>query len=45
MEADAFRRLYPLQYIERYLDANVRTDGRPLGRARPTDISLGGSDV
>ncbi|CAM6087804.1 unnamed protein product [Calypogeia fissa] len=41
MEADAFRRLFPTQYIERYLDASVRPDGRPLGRARPTEISLG----
>ncbi|KAL3697451.1 hypothetical protein R1sor_011527 [Riccia sorocarpa] len=41
MEVEAFRRLFPLQYIERYLDAAVRPDGRPLGRARPTDVVLG----
>ncbi|BBN11908.1 exosome complex component RRP43 [Marchantia polymorpha subsp. ruderalis] len=41
MEVEAFRRLFPVQYIERYLDASVRPDGRPLGRARPTDVVLG----
>ncbi|KAL2632761.1 hypothetical protein R1flu_004240 [Riccia fluitans] len=41
MEVEAFRRLFPLQYIERYLDSAVRPDGRPLGRARPTDVVLG----
>jgi len=41
MEVEAFKRLYPLPFYERYLDSSVRPDGRPLGRARPTSVSLG----
>jgi hypothetical protein len=41
MEVEAFKRLYPLQFFERYLNSNVRPDGRPLMRARPTSINLG----
>lgn len=41
MEVEAFKRLYPLQFYERYLDGSVRPDGRPLARARPTSIALG----
>uniref|UniRef100_A0A0D6R385 Ribosomal RNA-processing protein 43 n=1 Tax=Araucaria cunninghamii TaxID=56994 RepID=A0A0D6R385_ARACU len=41
MELEAFRRLYPLQYYERYLNENVRPDARPLGRARATSLTLG----
>jgi exosome complex component RRP43 len=40
MEVEAFKRLYPLPFYERYLDSSVRPDGRPLGRARPTSVSL-----
>ncbi|KAL2483085.1 3'-5'-exoribonuclease family protein [Forsythia ovata] len=41
MEVDAFRRLFPLRFHERHLLESIRPDGRPLGRARETTISLG----
>ncbi|KAL2466057.1 3'-5'-exoribonuclease family protein [Abeliophyllum distichum] len=41
MEVDAFRRLFPLRFHERHLLESIRPDGRPLGRARDTTISLG----
>jgi hypothetical protein len=34
-EAEAFRRIYPQEYLERFLAAGTRADDRPLGRARP----------
>ncbi|EFJ19469.1 hypothetical protein SELMODRAFT_233365 [Selaginella moellendorffii] len=40
VEVDAFKRLYPAQFLERYLDASVRPDGRPLTRSRPTSVSF-----
>jgi exosome complex component RRP43 len=33
-EAEAFRRIYPQEYLERFLAAGTRADERPLGRAR-----------
>ncbi|XP_057982104.1 uncharacterized protein LOC131167342 [Malania oleifera] len=41
MDADASRRLFPLRYYECHLLQSIRPDGRPLGRARDTTISLG----
>ncbi|XP_057781610.1 uncharacterized protein LOC130999926 [Salvia miltiorrhiza] len=41
MELDAFRRLFPLRFHERHLLESIRPDGRPLGRARETTLSLG----
>ncbi|GLJ49824.1 hypothetical protein SUGI_1058450 [Cryptomeria japonica] len=41
MDVEAFRRLYPLQFYERYLNESVRPDARPLGKARPTELNLG----
>ncbi|XP_062166211.1 uncharacterized protein LOC133872647 [Alnus glutinosa] len=41
VEVDAFRRLFPLRFYERHLAESIRPDGRPLGRARDTTISLG----
>ncbi|KAH6819371.1 3'-5'-exoribonuclease family protein [Perilla frutescens var. frutescens] len=41
MELDAFRRLFPLRFHERHLLESIRPDGRPLGRARDTTLSLG----
>ncbi|XP_047955988.1 exosome complex component RRP43 [Salvia hispanica] len=41
MELDAFRRLFPLCFHERHLLESIRPDGRPLGRARDTSLSLG----
>ncbi|XP_027073311.1 uncharacterized protein [Coffea arabica] len=41
MEVDAFRRLFPLCFHERHLLKSIRPDGRTLGKARDTIISLG----
>ncbi|XP_073142529.1 uncharacterized protein [Henckelia pumila] len=41
MELDAFRRLFPLRFHERHLLESIRSDGRPLGRARDTTVVLG----
>ncbi|XP_027175368.1 exosome complex component RRP43-like isoform X2 [Coffea eugenioides] len=41
MEVDAFRRLFPLNFHERHLLKSIRPDGRTLGKARDTIISLG----
>ncbi|RVW16469.1 Exosome complex component RRP43 [Vitis vinifera] len=41
MEVDAFRRLFPLRYHERFLLDSIRPDARPLGRARDTSLALG----
>lgn len=34
ISADAFRRVYPAEYLESFLAKDTRSDGRPLGRAR-----------
>nr|GMD84439.1 exosome complex component RRP43-like [Ipomoea batatas] len=41
MELDAFRRLFPLRFHERYLGESIRPDGRALGEARHTTVVLG----
>lgn len=41
VDADAFKRLYPSQYYDRFLAEGVRPDGRPLGRARAVTIGAG----
>ncbi|EFJ52499.1 hypothetical protein VOLCADRAFT_86657 [Volvox carteri f. nagariensis] len=41
VDADAFKRLYPDQYYDRFLAEGVRPDGRPLGRARAVTIGAG----
>lgn len=41
MELDAFRRLFPLRFHERYLGESIRPDGRALGEARYTTVVLG----
>lgn len=41
MELDAYRRLFPLRFHEKHLLESIRPDGRPLGRARDTTLSLG----
>lgn len=38
LQADAFKRLYPEQYCDRFLQAGVRLDGRTLGTSRPVDL-------
>jgi polyribonucleotide nucleotidyltransferase len=41
LEADAFKRIYPEEYFQRFLSEGTRPDGRPLGRARSTIIGFG----
>ena len=41
MEAEAFARLYPEQYYDKFLAEGARPDGRPLGRARPVSVARG----
>ena len=41
LDAQAFRRLYPELYLQRFLDDGIRPDGRTLGRARSCTIGLG----
>lgn len=41
VELEAFRRLYPAEFLQQFLKDGVRPDGRPLGRARPTSLSVG----
>ncbi|KAJ3671768.1 hypothetical protein LUZ60_007847 [Juncus effusus] len=41
MEVEAYRRLFPLPFYERHLAESLRPDGRPLGAARDTTVSLG----
>ncbi len=41
MDADTFRRLYPDDYLRKFVEQGLRPDGRPLAAARPTSIGLG----
>ncbi|GAQ79983.1 exosome complex component RRP43 [Klebsormidium nitens] len=41
LEAEAFKRIYPEEYFQRFLSEGTRPDGRPLGRARSTTIGFG----
>ncbi|GAX85983.1 hypothetical protein CEUSTIGMA_g13399.t1 [Chlamydomonas eustigma] len=41
LDADAFRKLYPEQYFQRFLDDGIRPDGRTIGRSRATTIGVG----
>jgi exosome complex component RRP43 len=41
LDADAFRKLYPEQYFQRFLDDGIRPDGRTIGRSRATTIGIG----
>ncbi|GIL45664.1 hypothetical protein Vafri_2868 [Volvox africanus] len=41
VDAEAFKRLYPEQYYDRFLSEGLRPDGRPLGRARAVTIGAG----
>ncbi|KAG2432872.1 hypothetical protein HXX76_008604 [Chlamydomonas incerta] len=41
VDAEAFKRLYPDQYYQRFLAEGVRPDGRPIGRARAVTIGAG----
>ena len=41
MELEAYRRLFPLAFLERHLRESVRPDARRLSEARPTTVALG----
>uniref|UniRef100_A0A453HDU7 Ribosomal RNA-processing protein 43 n=1 Tax=Aegilops tauschii subsp. strangulata TaxID=200361 RepID=A0A453HDU7_AEGTS len=41
MEVEAYRRLFPLAFLERHLRESVRPDARRLAEARPTTVALG----
>lgn len=38
---DAFRKIYPEEYYRKFLEQNVRPDGRGLTSVRKTVITLG----
>ncbi|XP_008647516.1 exosome complex exonuclease RRP43 isoform X1 [Zea mays] len=41
MEVEAYRRLFPVAFLERHLGESVRIDARRLREARPTTVALG----
>ena len=41
VDAETFRRLYPHDYLRKFVEQGLRPDGRPLAAARPTSIGLG----
>eukprot|EP00250_Pteridium_aquilinum_P009041 c18403_g1_i1 orf=496-1428(-) len=41
VELEAFRRLYPSEFLHQFLKDGVRPDGRPLGRSRSTLLTVG----
>eukprot|EP00899_Mesostigma_viride_P012990 jgi/Mesvir1/21692/Mv04112-RA.1 len=41
LEAEAFRRIYPEEFLERFLAEGIRPDGRPLGRGRLPEVTPG----
>ncbi|GJN28017.1 hypothetical protein PR202_gb16097 [Eleusine coracana subsp. coracana] len=41
MEVEAYRRLFPLAFLERHLAESVRPDARRLSEARPTTVGIG----
>ncbi|CAL4920985.1 unnamed protein product [Urochloa decumbens] len=41
MEVEAYRRLFPLAFLERHLGESVRPDARRPSEARPTTVALG----
>ncbi|XP_040385862.1 exosome complex component RRP43-like [Oryza brachyantha] len=41
MEVEAYRRLFPLVFLERHLRKSVRPDARRTDKARPTTVALG----
>lgn len=40
LQADAFQKLYPREFLARFVSDGIRPDGRPVGRCRPTTIGL-----
>ncbi|AQK51480.1 3'-5'-exoribonuclease family protein [Zea mays] len=41
MEVEAYRRLFPVAFLERHLGESVRIDARRLREARTTTVALG----
>lgn len=41
MDANAFRRLFPVRFYERHLAESIRPDARDLKSARDTSVVLG----
>ena len=40
LQAEAFKQLYPEQYYAKFINSNLRPDGRPLDGARATTIGI-----
>ena len=38
---DAYKKLYPAEFYKRFIDNNLRPDGRPFGGGRPVTIGVG----
>nr|CAB3462327.1 unnamed protein product [Digitaria exilis] len=41
MEVEAYRRLFPLAFLERHLGQSIRPDARRLSQVRETTVALG----
>jgi hypothetical protein len=41
-EAEAFRKLYPREYYKRFIQKEIRPDGRNILQCRKTTLSSGG---
>jgi|APGre2960657444_1045066.scaffolds.fasta_scaffold03135_6 exosome complex component RRP43 len=41
VDPEAFRQLYPHDYLQRFLAQGIRSDGRPLGRSRALSCAPG----
>ena len=40
LQAEAFKQLYPEQYYAKFINSNLRPDGRSLSSARNTSIGI-----
>ena len=40
LEREAFKALYPREYLERFVERGVRPDGRQMGEARHADVVI-----
>ena len=40
LQAEAFKQLYPEQYYAKFINSNLRPDGRSLSSARATSIGI-----
>lgn len=39
LQADAFKRLYPEEYLDKFIKEGIRPDGRGLGVCRPVTVA------